>query len=260
MGSILLIKLLIGPSLIAATSLAGQRWGQRIAGILAGLPSVALALVAVIWLEQGEQFARVMIHAAPIGLIANSLYMLALAFTSQHFRWPITMLIATICYFLVANLISVLELTKINYMGIYTLAILFITYLAIPKHTTTSISKKLPNSELFIRMGISALLILSISLIAPLFGGDCIGILTGFPIAGAVLPAFTLALLGRDALLKQLKGFMLGLFGFAICFLIWPIWISAYGFAAIIPALMLAVICTASLNYLLNCNLLTSAA
>jgi uncharacterized membrane protein (GlpM family) len=249
MSNVLIAKLIAGPLVIAATSLAGQRWGQQIAGLLAGLPSLALVIVSILWFEQGAIFARQTIEYAPIGLIANTVYMLLLAYASRYLSWPSTLIAAIAGYFVTAMLLVHFEAAKIHYAGIFAFAFLALAYKAIPRVNHTPPKKPLPKSELLARMLLAALLIMILSATAPALGAEYSGIFTGFPVASLILPAFTLALCGRDALLHQLKGFFLGLIGFAICFLLWPLGIAQFGFAALLPALLAAILCSASLHF-----------
>ncbi|WP_348944347.1 hypothetical protein ABHF33_12990 [Chitinibacter sp. FCG-7] len=250
MISILIAKLIAGPVVIAATSLAGQRWGQQMAGVLAGLPSLALLIIGVIWLEQGADFIQDVIEYAPIGLFANTVYILLLACASRFFKVSGTILLALLGYFLMAVVLVKIDAQQIQYGGIYSIAFLGIAYKAIPKQNKLPITSSLPKVELFARMALAASLIMVLSLTAPVLGTGYSGIFTGFPVASLILPAFTFALYGRTALLHQLRGFVLGLMGFALCFLLWPLGIPHLGFAALIPALLAAVLCTASLHFL----------
>src|SRR6059058_311910 len=54
---LLLLKLTLAPGLVAATTLAGRRWGPRMAGWLGGLPVVVAPILLAITLEHGRSFA-----------------------------------------------------------------------------------------------------------------------------------------------------------------------------------------------------------
>ncbi|WP_047393084.1 hypothetical protein [Chitinibacter sp. ZOR0017] len=248
MLSVVFAKLIAGPLVIGATSLAGQRWGQQMAGVLAGLPSLALLIIGIIWLEQGATFTREVIEYAPIGLFANTTYILLLAFASPFFKTSGTILLALLGYVVMAIVLVHCSAQQIPYSGIYSILFLAMAYKIIPRQNQLQAKSSLPKIELFLRMALAAALILVLSLTAPRVGASYSGIFTGFPVASLILPAFTLALQGRSALLHQLRGFVLGLIGFAVCFLLWPLGISQWGFAALIPALLAAVCCTASLH------------
>src|SRR3954469_2740328 len=54
--SLLLLKLTLAPGLVTATTLAGRRWGPRMAGWLGGLPVVVAPILLAITLEHGREF------------------------------------------------------------------------------------------------------------------------------------------------------------------------------------------------------------
>src|SRR5436305_13374342 len=54
---LLLLKLVLAPSLVGATSLAGRRYGMRLAGVLGGLPVVVGPILLALALDHGRTFA-----------------------------------------------------------------------------------------------------------------------------------------------------------------------------------------------------------
>ena len=66
--NVLLLKVLLVPSLIALVTLAGRRWGQRLAGWLGGFPIVAGPVLLVLAIENGNAFAAEAAFAALVGL------------------------------------------------------------------------------------------------------------------------------------------------------------------------------------------------
>jgi hypothetical protein len=55
--AILLLKLLLAPSLVVASTLAGRRWGPDVAGILVALPIVAAPILFITYQQHGARFA-----------------------------------------------------------------------------------------------------------------------------------------------------------------------------------------------------------
>ena len=53
---VLALKLLLAPLLVVASSLAGRRWGPRLAGILVVLPIVAGPILLILYLDHGSAF------------------------------------------------------------------------------------------------------------------------------------------------------------------------------------------------------------
>jgi hypothetical protein len=90
-------------------------------------------------------------------------------------------------------------------------------------------------------MAAAALLLLSLTTIAARIGPSLTGILAGAPVAAVVIPALTLAKAGRDALLHVLRGFLTGLMGFTVFFLILGHAMATLGALALLPALLAGV-------------------
>ena len=69
----LLLELLLAPSLILASSLAQQRWGQRIGGLIVGLPLTSLPLLMLLSLAQGAHFSAAAADASLEASVAQAL-------------------------------------------------------------------------------------------------------------------------------------------------------------------------------------------
>ena len=66
---VLALKLTLAPGLVAATTVAGRRWGPRVAGWLGGLPVVVGPILLALALERGDGFAAEAAEGSLIGLL-----------------------------------------------------------------------------------------------------------------------------------------------------------------------------------------------
>jgi hypothetical protein len=238
-SSVLAAKLLLSPILIGLASLAGRRWGAHIAGLMGGLPLVGGPIVLALWLSHGQAYATEVSLAAPVGVWASMTYLLTLGFISARWPWYFAIPFAWVCYFLVALLIDAAGLSQSLAMGIAILpALWFGAIRVLPKPAAIPASMALPRIELFARMIAAALLVWTLATISSFLGTHLTGVLAGAPVAATVIPAFTMANSGRDALLITLRGFLSGMMGFAAFFLILGNSMSALGAWALIPALL----------------------
>ena len=102
-----------------------------------------------------------------------------------------------------------------------------------------------PRLELYLRLAAAVVLAAFIFWSAPRFGPVVSGILLSLPITGSIMPPFTLALYGPDAMARLLRGFVVGLSGFCAFFLAVastaPAWGLAPAFAAAVAAALGAV-------------------
>jgi hypothetical protein len=238
-GAVWMVKLLAAPALIGLASLAGRRWGPNAAGLMGGLPLVGGPVVLALWLASGADYATQVSLAAPAGVWANIVYMLVLAYASAHWRWYAAIPLAWACYLASALMLNAMDLTQSLLPGLAVLPGLWLAATrGLPQPAAMPAAVHLPRIELFARMAAAAALVLTLSSASVWVGPQLTGILSGAPVAAVVIPAFTLANAGRDALLLTLRGFLTGLMGFTVFFLILGHSIPLLGPLALVVALI----------------------
>ncbi|BCL74341.1 hypothetical protein JHS3_00770 [Jeongeupia sp. HS-3] len=258
MDGVLAVKLFAGPLVIGLASLAGKRWGPAAAGLLGGLPLIAACVITALWLEHGQDYAVATASAAPVGLWANVAYMLALGFASRHFAgrrfgWAGMLACGWIVYLFAAIALARSGLAHSLPVGIASLAgLLLAARYVLPKPAAPPVIVPLPRIELVTRMSAALLLVASLTGLAQILGPALTGVLAAAPVAGAVIPAFTLANAGRDAVLVQLRGFLTGLVGTGASFLCLPALAAHLGGWAALPATLIAVACGYGANFLMQ--------
>ncbi|QHS10045.1 hypothetical protein [Sinimarinibacterium sp. NLF-5-8] len=170
--------------------------------------------------------------------------MLVVGYASARWAWYAAIPLGWLCYLLAALLLDASGLARALWLGLAALPALFLAArLALPKPRAMPAPVHLPRAELFARMAAAALLVLTLTTVTRQLGSQFTGLLSGAPVAAVVIPAFTFATAGRDALLLTLSGFLTGLVGFGVCFLVLAYTMTALGFWALIPALIAGVAC-----------------
>lgn len=221
MGLLLAIKLLFSPLLIGLASLAGKRWGPNIAGLLGGLPLVAGPIVLALWLQSGTPLVIEVSRAAPVGVWATMVYLLTVGYASARLPWHLTLLVGWVAY--LASAVA-LQKAGLAHNALPSVAILPGLWLAatrwLPRPAAAVRPARLPAAELGARMLAAVALVLGLTGAAEALGPEMTGVLVGGPVAATVIPAFIMARDSRDALLLALRGFLTGLIGFALFFLI----------------------------------------
>ena len=91
--TVLALKLLLAPLLVVAASLAGGRWGPRLAGILVVLPIVAGPILLILYLDHGSSFAAAAARAATLAIVPLALFALIFAYLSRRHGWLLTLLV-----------------------------------------------------------------------------------------------------------------------------------------------------------------------
>jgi hypothetical protein len=107
--TVLALKLLLAPLLVVASSLAGRRWGPRVAGILVVLPIVAGPILLILYLDHGSGFAAAAARAATLAIVPLALFALIFAYVSRNRGWLLTLLASW-----VAVLLADLALAQIH--------------------------------------------------------------------------------------------------------------------------------------------------
>lgn len=238
-GAAWLVKLFAAPLLIGLASLAGRRWGPNVAGLMGGLPLVGAPVVLAVWLSHGSAYAEPAARAAPAGLWANIVYMLVVGWVSARLRWHLAISLGWLCYLGAALLIEASGFAQSPVFGLTALPGLWIAArYVLPKPRALPPRVQLPPVELFARMGAAAALVLTLTAASETVGPQLTGLLSGAPVAAVVIPAFTFVTAGRDALLLTLRGFLTGLMGFGVFFLILGHTMATLDFYAFVPALI----------------------
>ena len=215
---LLLLKLCLVPILVASVMLAARRWGPRIGGWLTALPIIAGPTLCFYAIEQGHEFAARATQATLVGLVAVAAHAVTYAHVCRRWAWPAS---------LIASWIAFAVLTALLYAGQFNLLISLVLALAsfaiaqriLPARKPVVSAAVHPGRDLLLRMLAAAALVLILTSAADRLGPTLSGFLTPFPIATAIIAAFTQAERGPDAVISYFHGFVPALSSFALfCF------------------------------------------
>ena len=219
--TVLALKLFLAPLLVVASSLAGRRWGPRIAGILVVLPIVAGPILLILYVDHGNEFAARAASAATLAIVPLALFALIFAYLSRRHGWLLTLLTGWI-----AVLLTDLGLARVHVPAVIALLLALLAL-----HAASAVLRRLhqptpppiasPWWDLPARALATALLVILVTGLAAALGPGLTGALAPFPIALSVVCAFTTAHGGHPGVLALLRGIVPGLDGFALfCFLV----------------------------------------
>lgn len=222
---VLLLKLTLVPTLILLVSLAGARWGARVAGMLAGFPIIAGPIVLLLALEQGPQFASNSALATLYGLLALIGYCLTFCWLAQRWSWWRCLLAGWFVFAVIAQGVQMFPAQWPWAASISGIAIALAPR-AFPALATTTSPQPVPRVELLWRVLAAAALVLSLTALAQQLGPSWSGVLTPFPVAGSVLGVFALRSGGAAQATTLLRGMVNGLFS---------LWLFFVMLAALLP-------------------------
>jgi hypothetical protein len=212
-----LLRLALVPAAVWLASLAARRWGHAVSGYLGGLPMIGGPITLFLAIDLGPAFAARSALFTLAAIAAQAAHLLAFAYMGRRGSWRLALISGWTAFALTSLAVTMLPLSP-------ALALLLaVTALAaawrwLPRDTGGAASPRVPPVELRLRLvaafGLAAIIVWS----APVFGPVVSGVLLSMPVTGSIMPPFTLALYGRAALSRLLRGFVVGLSGFTAFF------------------------------------------
>lgn len=216
---LLLLKLTLVPTLILLVSLAGARWGARVAGLLAGFPIIAGPILLFLTLEHGPAFAAQAALSTLYGLLALIGYCLSFSWLARRWPWWLCLPAGWLVFLALASASQLLPAQLVLAAGLSVLAITLAPAL-FPRLVSAQAAQPLARTELVWRLVAAATLVLSLTAVADALGESWSGVLTPFPVAGSVLGVFALRAGGAAQATALLRGMTTGLYGLWLFFVV----------------------------------------
>ena len=213
---LLLLKLLLVPTLVAAVTLASRRWGLRVGGVLTGLPMVAGPTLCFYAIEQGDGFAANAARSAMLGIVATAAFCVAYARIARRSSWPMSVIAGSGAFGVVAA--AMYRVPELGGVGELVLASsgLIAARRLIPARSGVPAASAAPRWDLPLRMLASATAVVLLTGLAALLGARLSGVLSAFPVVTLVLAVFTHVQRGHHSVSVFLRHVLRGLHGFAL--------------------------------------------
>lgn len=216
----LALKLLLVPALLAAVTLAGRRWGQRVAGWLGSFPIVAGPILLILTLENGAAFGAEAAGRALAGVVATTGFFVLYARLAPRLAWPAALAASTAAWLALVAWLGLLPgtLPAAAAAAIATLALAPFAMGAAPAATATGAASGAAPSrlELPARMLAGAMLVLVTSGLGARFGPEASGYAALFPVVGGTAAVFNHARQGAGAAVTFLHGTNRGMWSVAV--------------------------------------------
>jgi hypothetical protein len=236
----LIIKLLLVPFLIAAITIAGERFGPRIAGALTGLPVVAGPIVFVMALEQGAAFAARSAAATLAGIGSLAVFCVLYAAAALRTSWITSLAVGWAGFAASTLALDRLDPSFATASGLAITAPLVVTTLAPRPAVIEAASGVVPRAEIVLRMAAGVVLMLVLTALAHVLGPRLSGLLTVFPIATTILAVFSHRNQGGAFAVYLLRGLAAGLYSLGAFFLTLSATLAAWGVAPAFGAALVA--------------------
>ncbi len=212
------LKLVLVPALVAAMSLAARRWGPRRAGLLTALPIVTGPALLFFAIEQGAVFAAEAARGALAALVAVAAAGLAYAWAATRAPWWLCLVASWATFTALTLLVLRAHLGPWPALLAACASFAVMPYL-LPVVTGERTTPRPWALDLPLRMLSAMTLVVTVTELADRLGPDLSGAFTPFPVALTVLLAFTHAREGAPTAIRFMRGFVTGMWSFAMfCF------------------------------------------
>lgn len=245
-----LLRLALVPGAVWLASLAARRWGHAVSGYLGGLPMIGGPITLYLAIDYGPQFAARSATFTLAAILGQAAHLLAFSHAGRGARWPLALAAGWGSFLAVALAVAWLSPAPVPALALAATG-LAAAWLWLPHPRGTSPPPAIPRAELRLRLAAAFVLAAAILAAARAFGPVVSGVMLSMPVTGSIMPPFTLALYGPDALARLMRGFVVGLSGFAAFFFALAAGLASLGivagFAAAVAAALAAVFAVARL-------------
>ncbi len=215
----LIFKLVMTPLIIAAATMISRRWGERIGGLVIGLPLTSGPVSVFFALEQGTKFAAGAALGAILGLVPVAVFCTSYVYSSRRFPWYLASALSITSYLLAVWLVSFLT-PGLAWEVPLIPAALIAALLWMGK--VEAIEKPLitPWWDLPVRMAVATTMLVLITTGAGLLGPKWGGLLSPFPVFTFVMATFSHSQGGPGAAWRLIRGVLSGLFSYTAFFVV----------------------------------------
>jgi hypothetical protein len=215
---LLVLKLVLVPALIVSASLAGRRWGPLMAGLVASFPLVAGPALLFFAIEQGDAFAAQASRGALVALVAVAGSGVAYAWASLRTPWWVS-LTASWASFVVLTLALHARTVTAPWALAAAIASFVLARALLPASRGPHARAEPSAWDLPLRTLSAMLVVLTVTGAARHLGPALSGAFTPFPVTLGVLLAFTHVQQGSASAIRFMRGFLPGMWSFAVfCF------------------------------------------
>jgi len=238
-----LLRLALVPAAVWLASLAARRWGHRVSGYLGGMPLIGGPITFFLALDHGSAFAARSATLTLAAIAGQAAHLLVFAYVSRVARWPLALVSGWASFALVSLAAVWIDPAPIP-AALVAFGSLAAARALLPHEGEAAARPSIPPLEMRLRLaaalGLAALILWS----AARFGPVVSGLLLSLPVTGSIMPPFTLSLYGPGAVVRLVRGFLVGLNGFTAFFVVVALAAGPLGtlsFAVAIAAALAAV-------------------
>jgi hypothetical protein len=208
---LLVLKLVLTPLLTLLLTLAARKWGQRVSGIVTGLPLNSGPISFLFALQYGTNFAAQAAVGSMGGMAAIAGFALTYAYLAKRAPWYLCAPFALGIYFIGIYLLDLTKPSLALTLVVTTIA-LALTIRLMPHAENFSGTIQAPRWDLPMRLITATAFVLIITALGDLLGPRLGGLVSTFPIFATVMTVFAHRHQGAAAAMQWLRGSLFGMY------------------------------------------------
>jgi hypothetical protein len=252
--TVFLLKVLLAPGLVVASTLVARRFGSRLGGVVGGLPAIGGPILFVIALQHTRAFAAHAATGATLGVIAVMAFILAYVAAATRFGLPWA---AAVASGWAAFLVVLLVLEEVHVGAVVALCLAATataaTLVLLPRPGAPDpVVADAPRFDVALRAVCAIVPVVVVTASAGFLGPHLSGLFASFPIITPVLAGFTQAQRGATEAARLLHGTATGFYGYMVfCFTV-AVSLPHLGIAASFGLALVATLATQAVALLLT--------
>lgn len=225
---VLALKLVLTPTIVVVSTLAGRRFGRVASGWFVGLPLTSGPIAAFFAVEHGRRFAARAAVGSLGGAIAEVAFCIAYAATARRHGWRGATLAASAAFAAAATVLRLLRLDAraidVVPLAAAAVAALVASRWLVPHVPPRGDEEVLPSRwDLPFRAAVATAFLLVLTGLATVLGASLAGVIAVYPLYTVVLAAFAHVHSGEAGAVQILRGLVLGLFSFVGFYVVLPL-------------------------------------
>lgn len=215
----LLLKLILVPAIIAGATLVARRWGERISGLLIGLPLTSGPVSVFFALEQSPHYAASAAVGSILGLVPVAVFCAAYVQSARRSRWYLAACFSILLYLATVWCMSLFT-PNLLVESVAVPIVLVLAYFALGTMDAQDRPVHSPWWDLPLRMLVATSLLVAITSAAGSLGALWGGLLSPFPIFTFVMVTFSHSQGGAGAAWRLIRGVLVGLLAYTAFFIV----------------------------------------
>lgn len=218
-----LVRVLLAPLLVGGSSLVVRKWGAAAGGWLLGLPLLSGPISLILLTERGQAFASAAAAGTLLGMVATAAFCAAYALASRRWRWWGSLAAGYGAFAVAAVAFSTMRLT-LGWSLVLASAALGTLAFATRHPGEARPVPEPPKWDMPVRMAVTGLLVVALSVAAGYLGPAAAGLLAPIPVLGAIMATFTHRRSGPEAARRLMHGAVVGSWG-GVAFFAIVVWL-----------------------------------